>query len=169
MKGSNALVGVWQLLSVELRLQDGTTKYPWGKAVTGQVIYSSSGFMAGSFIKEDRFLFGVSDVMVGTPPAFEAAMRSYIGHAGAYSVLGNRVIHHPEVSLFQNWTDIDVERFFEVQGNKLTLSTPTLIFDGIKGTAVLVWEKLSPHNNSISNRSIEPQHPQNPDRPHQIP
>jgi Lipocalin-like domain len=157
MKGSNALVGVWQLLSVELRLQDGTTKYPWGKAVTGQVIYSSSGFMAGSFIKEDRFLFGVSDVMVGTPPAFEAAMRSYIGHAGLYSILGNRVIHHPEVSLFQNWTDIDVERFFEIQGDKLTLSTSTLIFDGIQGTAVLVWEKLSPYNNSISNEPINPQ------------
>jgi Lipocalin-like domain len=157
MKGSNALVGVWQLLSVELRLQDGTTKYPWGKAVTGQVIYSSSGFMAGSFIKEDRFLFGASDVMVGTPPAFEAAMKSYIGHAGPYSILGNRVIHHTEASLFQHWTDIDVDRFFEIQGDKLTLSTSTLIFDGIQGTAVLVWEKLSPYNNSISNEPINPQ------------
>jgi Lipocalin-like domain len=141
MKGSNTLVGIWQLLSVELRLQDGTTKYPWGKVITGQVIYSSSGFMAGSFIKENRFLFGTSDVMVGTPPAFEAAMKSYIGYSGPYSIRGNRVIHHAEVSLFQNWTDTDVDRFFEIKGNKLTLSTPTLVFDGIQGTAVLILEK----------------------------
>jgi Lipocalin-like domain len=138
MKGSNALVGIWQLLSVELRLQDGKTKYPWGKAVTGQVIYSSSGFMAGSFMKEDRFLFGASDVMVGTPPAFEAAMKSYIGYTGPYSIT-----HHAETSLFQHCNDTDVDRFFEIQGNKLTLSTPTLIFDETQGTAVLIFEKLA--------------------------
>jgi hypothetical protein len=76
--------------------------------------------------------------MVGTPPAFEAAMKSYIGYAGQYGILGNRVIHHAEVSSFQNWTDTDVDRFFEIQGNKLTL-----IFDETQGTAVLVFEKLA--------------------------
>jgi hypothetical protein len=146
MENNSPLVGTWKLLSVELRLQDGTTKHPWGKDVTGQLIYGSDGFMAGSFMQKDRSLFGESDVMAGTPPEFEAAMKSYIGYAGPYSLQDNRVIHHAEVSFFPNWTGTDIDRFFEIQGHELTLSTPPLVFGGIQGSAVLVWEKRRSHS-----------------------
>jgi DNA-binding response OmpR family regulator len=49
---------------------------------------------------------------------------------------------------------IDVDRFFEIQGDKLTLSTPTLIFDGIQGTEVLIWERLSLYNNSMDRSRV---------------
>ena len=126
MESSNALVGTWKLVSFMLRLQDGTTRHPWGSEVAGQVIYGPDGFMAGSLMKRDRSPFEASDVMAGTPQEYEAAMTSYVGYTGPYSLQGNRVIHHAEVSLFPNWTGTDIERFFEVQGSKLTLSTPPL-------------------------------------------
>jgi hypothetical protein len=151
MGSNNALIGTWKLVSFELRLQDGTTRHPWGGEVSGQVMYGPDGFMAGSFMKRDRSPFEASDVMAGTPQEFEMAMKSYVGYAGSYSLQGNRVIHHAEVSLFPNWTGTDIERFFEVQGSKLTLSTPPLIFfGGRQGTAVLVWEKRAPHSVSAT-------------------
>jgi hypothetical protein len=88
--------------------------------------------------------------MAGTPPEFEAAMKSYIGYAGPYSLQDNRVIHHAEVSFFPNWTGTEIDRCFEIEVNKLIFSTPSLIFGGIQGIAVLVWEKLSPHSISAT-------------------
>jgi hypothetical protein len=150
MRSNNPLVGTWKLISFELRLQDGTTRHPWGNNVAGQVMYGPDGFMAGSFMKTDRSAFEASDVMAGTPLEFEAAMKSYVGYAGPYSLQSNRVIHHAEVSLFPNWTDTKIERFFEVQGSKLTLSTPPLIFGGMQGTAALVWQKRETHSVSAT-------------------
>jgi hypothetical protein len=148
METSNPLLGTWKLVSVELRLQDGTTRHPWGSEVVGQVIYSSDGFMAGSFMKKNRSPFAAMDVMAGTVQEFEDAMKSYVGYAGPYSLRGNRVIHHAEVSLFPNWTGTDIDRFFEIEGKVLTLSTPPLVFGGTQGTAVLVWEKREPQSGS---------------------
>jgi hypothetical protein len=145
MEFNSMLVGTWKLISFELRMQDGTVKHPWGSDVVGQVMYGSDGFMAGSFMKRNRSCFGASDVMAGTPEEFEAAMKSYIGYAGAYSIQGDRVIHHAEVSLFPNWTGTDIERFFEVREDMLTLVTPPLKFGGTTATAALVWERRVPH------------------------
>jgi len=146
MGSNNALVGTWRLVSFELRLKDGTTRHPWGDEVAGQVIYGPDGFMAGSIMKKGRAAFKATDVMAGTPQEFEAAMKSYVGYAGPYSVHGNRILHHAEVSFFPNWTGTDIERFFDVQGSTLTLSTLPLVFGGVQGTAVLVWEKRAPYS-----------------------
>lgn len=143
MSENNALEGTWTLLSVEFRLEDGTIKHPWGSEVAGQVIYGSDGYMAGSFMKKGRSAFKDADVMAGKADEFEAAMKSYVGYAGAYSIEDNRVVHHASVSLFPNWTNTDIERFFTIDGNTLTLSTPPLVFGGIQGSAALVWKKMA--------------------------
>jgi hypothetical protein len=142
MVSSNVLVGTWKLNSFELWLEDGSIAYPWGKEVTGQVIYGTDGYMSGCLMKNHRPTFAAADVMAGTPQEIESAMKSYIGYAGAYSVQDNRVIHHAVVSLFPNWTGTDIDRFFEIKGNLLTLSTPPAIFGGVRATAALIWEKL---------------------------
>ncbi len=142
IENNNALVGTYKLNSFELRLEDGSIAYPWGKEVTGQVIYGTDGYMSGCLMKNRRPIFAAADVMAGTQQEIESAMKSYIGYAGAYSVQDNRVIHHATISLFPNWTDTDIDRFFEIKGDLLTLSTPPAIFDGVRATAALVWEKL---------------------------
>jgi hypothetical protein len=142
MQSSNLLVGTWTLISVELRLLDGKTLFPWGEEVTGQLIYGADGYMAGSFMKNHRAAFAASDVMAGSLSEFEGAMKSYVGYAGAYTVDQNRVIHHAQLSVFPNWSGTDIERLFLIDGDTLTLSTPPLVFGGVQGAAVLVWRKL---------------------------
>lgn len=142
MTNLNPLIGTWKLQSFELRQDDGVIKYPWGKEVEGQVIYGVDGYMAGSFMKQNRSLFESQDAMEGSAKEFESAMTSYFGYAGPYRLHKNRVFHHANVSLFPNWTGTDIERYFEVVEGILSLSTPTFVFSGIRGRAVLVWEKL---------------------------
>ncbi len=141
---TNPLIGTWKLVSFELRAEDGSTVHPWGEEVAGQVTYSAEGYMSGSFMQMGRPAFESSDVMGGSAEEFAAAMKSYVGYAGSYSLRGNQVIHHASVSLFPNWTGTDIERFYAVDGNLLTLSTPPGVFGGQRATAALVWEKL-PH------------------------
>ena len=142
MSTENHLIGAWELISFELRQEDGTIKYPWGSNIKGQVMYSSDGYMAGSFMKENRADFEGDDLVSGSVQEFEAAMKSYVGYAGPYSLHGDRVFHQATVSLFPNWTDTSIERFFDVTGNKLTLTTTPLVFGGISAVGALVWQKL---------------------------
>lgn len=138
----NPLIGSWKLVSFEIRSEDGSVSHPWGTVVTGQVIYGPEGYMAGSLMPSNRAAFASADVMGGTASEFEAAMKSYIGYAGPYRIEGNRVFHTAVVSLFPNWTGTDIERYFSIDENFLTLSTPPSIFGGNKITAALVWERL---------------------------
>lgn len=142
MKNVNQLIGTWKLISFKLRLEDGIIKYPWGKNIEGQVMYGADGYMAGSLMKQNRTLFESPDVMAAKKDECESAMKSYVGYAGAYSLDGMCVFHHTSVSIFPNWTGIDIKRFYEISDNKLSLSTPPLLFSGVQATAVLVWEKL---------------------------
>jgi hypothetical protein len=66
-------------------------------------------------------------------------------YAGTYSVEAGKVIHHVDISWNEVWTGTDQTRFFEVNGNTLTLTTR--IADPAGGTEahyVVVWEKVAP-------------------------
>jgi hypothetical protein len=52
------------------------------------------------------------------------------------------VFHQATISFFPNWTDTTIKRAFDVEGNRLTLTTPPLIYGGISVIAALVWQKL---------------------------
>jgi hypothetical protein len=142
LQSENPLIGTWELISFELRQEDGTIKYPWGSDIKGQIMYGSDGYMAGSFMKGDRPTFEGDDVMAGSSIEFEEAMKSYIGYAGPYNLQGRYVFHQATISFFPNWTDTTIKRAFDVEGNRLTLTTPPLIYGGISVIAALVWKKL---------------------------
>src|SRR5919112_4198701 len=60
-----------------------------------------------------------------------------------YDFLGDRVVHHVELSLFPNWIGGDQERLVDLRGERLTLSTRALLLRGIQQTAHLIWERVS--------------------------
>jgi hypothetical protein len=142
----NPLIGTWRLLSFELRGEDGTIVHPWGTEVAGQVIYTADGYMSGCLMPAGRPAFASDDVMGGNTAEFEAAMKSYIGYAGPYSIDKDKLTHHAAVSLFPNWTGTEIIRYWAVEDNRLSLSTPPGTFGGWKATGVLVWELLPPRD-----------------------
>jgi hypothetical protein len=139
---TNPFVGTWRLVSCEQRTKDGQISYPFGQDPVGYIIYSHDGYMAVAFMSPNRGRFADGDIAGGTTEEKVAAVETYISYCGRYEVQGDRVIHHIEVSLFPNWIGVDQERFFELDGDELSLSTPPLLVNGVQQAAYLVWKRV---------------------------
>jgi len=70
-----------------------------------------------------------------------ASMTSY---AGTFTVEGEKVVHHVDISWNQAWTGTDLVRFFKLDGDRLTITTAPARspIDGKEGRSVLVWKKV---------------------------
>lgn len=135
-------IGTWRLLSLEKRTEDGQVAYPLGKEVIGYITYTEQNFMSVTIMQPERPIFTSGDIKGGTAEEKVAAVDGYVSYCGKYTVGEKTIIHHIELSLFPNWIGIDQERFFDFQEDRLTLSTPPFLLEGINRTAQLVWEKV---------------------------
>lgn len=70
-------------------------------------------------------------------------MSTYISYAGTYEVHEDYVLHHIEVSLFPNWVGGTQKRFFERDGDRLTLISPPIVLQDQSVTYHLVWQKVN--------------------------
>ena len=138
----NPLVGAWRLVSWHNRDADGRLSYPMGPDATGYILYSADGHIAVSLMRAGRMLFTAGDLLRAQPAEKQAAAESFVGYAGRYRYLGDRVIHEVEVSLFPNWVGTGQERFVRLDETRLTLSTPPILVEGRLQTAEIVWERV---------------------------
>ena len=81
---------------------------------------------------------------VATAPEAEALFRSMASYAGTYTIKGNQVIHHADVSWNETWTGTDQIRNFKFDGDRLILTTAPSpdAFTGKTSVRTLVWEKI---------------------------
>jgi hypothetical protein len=136
------LVGTWRLVSFHLRTLDGQLTYPYGPDAVGYYIFSESGYMSVALMPAHRRKFAVGDVMGGSTEEKVAAAETFIGYSGKYEIQGDKLVVRPDVSFFPNWVGVDQVRIWELEGGKLTLSTPPLLIRGRQQTAHLVWERV---------------------------
>ena len=59
-----------------------------------------------------------------------------------FEIRGNQVIHRIEWSLMPNWIGGEQQRFWELDGNTLSITTPPLRLEGRPQVSALVWERL---------------------------
>jgi hypothetical protein len=139
-------IGTWKLLSAEARLADGTVIYPFGRCPLGRLSYDAAGHMSAQLNHAERPLFAIADKAKGTPQEVQAAIETYESYYGTYTVdeAGQVVVHHVTGSLLPNWTGSDQVRFYQFEGDRLTLSTAEIPYGGTQLVGVLVWERLSP-------------------------
>lgn len=137
----DALVGTWTLASWEVVDSTGAVDRPFGEKPIGYIIYSPEGYMAVAFMPPGRLLFGAADILGGTPDEKCAAIGTYISYCGRYEVVGDRVCHHIQLSLFPNWTGVTQERIVSLSGDTLRISTPPLLIKGKVQTAHLAWKR----------------------------
>jgi hypothetical protein len=138
------LVGSWKLLSSEYVSEDGEVIYPMSEQVMGRLVYDDRGFMSVHHMRANRPAFASGDLTDGTTEEIKAAFESYRGYYGTYEVDRDKkvIIHHVEGSSAPNWTGKDNERFFELSGNRLVLTTKPMLVGGKMRSAKLVWERL---------------------------
>ena len=134
-------VGSWRLVSIESLNRTARSK------PTGIIMYDNTGHMAVQIVYSDRRAFPEGRAKA-TDQEKAAAFDSYTAYYGTYTFEPENgiVIHHLEGSTVPNQIGQDNIRYFELKGNRLTLSVAN---DGKGGrlarkdtTAHLTWEKI---------------------------
>ena len=137
----NCLVGTWRLQSFTLAYADaGETVEPFGAHPDGYLGYGSDGRMYAIIVHENR----------GRPsdlPSDAEKILLFSGmaaYAGSYTVDGDVVSHHVDISWIETWTGTTQLRKFRVEGNLLHIESPVAKdpLDGRMSSAVLVWSKI---------------------------
>jgi hypothetical protein len=131
-------IGTWKLVDYSFLHKDGTVEKPWGDHVVGYLLYSAEGYMSGNLSPAGR-----RHNIEATDSQKRNRKRDYIAYAGPYTVDGNTVTHHVEVSLFPNWLGTAQLRYHKREGNTLILRTPPIPSgDGVVAVQ-LTWEKVT--------------------------
>ena len=145
MTEADKFVGVWRLLFIEYRADDGTVvESPYGAEPEGTIMYDSLGNMSAQIARKDRPRFSSADRMAGTAEEKTAAFESYIAYFGRYRVdeRERTVMHEVQQALFPNWTGSKQLRYYTFADRKLTLRTPPFQYLGKSVSATLLWEKI---------------------------
>jgi hypothetical protein len=130
-------VGTWKLVDYSFLHEDGSVEKPWGDEVVGFLIYSAEGYMSGNLSPAGRR-------RALEKPANEKSnrKRDYIAYAGPYTVEGEIVTHHVEVSLFPNWLGTAQVRYHKREGDTLILRTPPIRSGEAIVAVQLTWHKV---------------------------
>jgi Lipocalin-like domain len=145
MTEADKFVGVWRLVSMEYRTDDGAlVESPFGAEPEGTIMYDSLGNMAAQIGRKDRPRFSSSDRMAGSVEEKTAAFESYIAYFGRYRVdeRERSVTHDVQQALFPNWAGSKQVRYYTFADRKLTLRTPPFQYLGKNVTAILLWDKI---------------------------
>jgi hypothetical protein len=137
------LIGTWRLIAVETEdLTTGVKSEGWGPNPLGYINYAPDGRMMVINARSDR------KRPAGTVPTSDEAadlFKGVLAYAGTYSLNGNEVTHHIDISWNEAWTGTDQVRIARFDGNRVHLSTrpsPDLA-NGRMSVRTMTWEKMS--------------------------
>jgi hypothetical protein len=137
------LIGTWRLVSNTLEeIPSGTKTDLFGPNPIGYIMYGADGRMMILQVRSQRPTPAGAAV---TPTEADALFRSLLAYGGTYTVSGDVVTHHVDISWNQSWTGTEQVRHFKFTGNRVELATdpsPDPIH-GKMSVRRLVWEKLA--------------------------
>ena len=138
----NPLLGTWKLQSFVFEaITSGQRSSPFGDHPVGYLSYSPDGRMYAIGAAEDR---PKPRDLVPTDAEKVKLYESVFAYAGTYTVDGEKVIHHVDISWNQSWTGTDLVRFYKLDGDTLTITTALAksVFYGEEGQFIVVWKKV---------------------------
>ena len=132
-------IGVWKLLSCELKSSAGELSYPYGEHPLGRISYDKAGRMSATLMRPGRPGSSSREAVSQlSREALLALCRGFIAYYGTFDVdeAAHTVIHHVQVSSYPSYVGIDLKRTYEFTGNQLILTATTA-----NGVMRLVWER----------------------------
>jgi len=133
LAAENPILGTWKLQSlVHEATATGQRSSPFGDHPDGYLSYSADGRMYAIGVVEDR---PKPRDLVPTDEEKVKLQGSMLAYAGTYTVDGEKVVHHLDISWNQSWTGTDQVQFYKLDGDILTLTNAD-------SGAILVWKKL---------------------------
>lgn len=136
------LIGTWKLVSAIRRdLESGAETFVMGPKANGYINYGADGRMIVVVVGGPRTK---SAGQTPTGQEKEALFDSLNAYAGTYSLNGNEMLHHVDISWNEMWTGHDQKRFLKFVGDKLQLSgSPTKGDDGGTTVRTMTWERVA--------------------------
>jgi hypothetical protein len=139
-----SFTGAWKLISSEMRSSSGEVQYPLGEDCAGRLIVDSAGNFTAQLMRPDRPEFASGDVVRGTDEEIRTAYQGFVAFWAKIEVDEEKkeMTYVVEGSLFPNWIGHRNLRYYEFEGNRLTLRTPAFLMAEQEVTGVLVWERV---------------------------
>jgi hypothetical protein len=136
------ILGTWKLIAaVREEIPSGIKTEFLGSTPIGYINYGADGRMLVLTVASERRKPAGSKA---TSAEVEALFRSMTSYGGTYTIDGNEITHHVDVSWNESWTGTEQKRIARFNGNRVYLSTPPSL-DPITGTTsvrTMTWEKL---------------------------
>lgn len=140
-----AFCGTWELEDSYSEKPSGRAPFPLGEGVRGRINYDASGRMAAQLMARERAPLSSRDPREVADAEYRAAYQTYTSYFGRYTVDADAgtVTHHVEGASVPNWPGNDQLRYFDLDGDRLTLRTPPMRGnDGEKAVHTLVWRRV---------------------------
>jgi hypothetical protein len=137
------LVGTWKLVSASSTTSSGErSEPPYGPSPAGFLTYTGDGRVTAliSYAGRKPVSFGAET------PALQAeqaeAFKTFLAYAGRYTLNGDKVSHHIEISSIQNFVGKDLVRTVKFKGDQIILTTPPTPVNGKIQIIELIWQRL---------------------------
>ncbi|MGA2743844.1 MAG: lipocalin-like domain-containing protein [Candidatus Sulfotelmatobacter sp.] len=139
MNTDDKLIGTWTLVSASSTTSMGErNETPYGLNPTGFLTYSADGRVTALISYGGR-----KPLSVGSRAEDQAeAFKTFLAYAGRYTLSGDKVTHHVEISSIQSYVDKDLIRHVKFQGDQIILLTPPTRLNGKTQTIELIWRRL---------------------------
>jgi hypothetical protein len=135
-------LGTWKLVSVTFEYPDtGEKTQPYGAHPSGYLSYGTDCRMNALIVGEGRKA-PAGDVPTSAEKA--GLYDGLVAYAGTWSIAGDKVTHHVDISWNQAWTGTSQVRQFRIDGDRLYIrSVPAKSFqDGRVVSAALEWIRV---------------------------
>jgi hypothetical protein len=141
----NEVAGIWKFLSLEYLDDDGAAIYPFGRDVDGLLMVDTRGYFSVHIMDMKRPPFKVSDPRGGKYEEIKTAFEGYIGYFGTFDIDETKglIVFHVKGAWLPNWIGGEQLRYYQINGNRMTISTAPVLFEGKKRIAKLIWERVA--------------------------
>ena len=144
-RGDLPVVGIWKLISIQTEADDGTVTYQFGKDVAGLLMIDAKGYFSVQLMDTKRPSFKSADPRGGTPGEVKTAFENYMGYYGTFDLDETKgvAIFHVRGAWLPNWIGTEQIRYYTLSGNRMSISTAPVLFDGKKTVGKLIWERVN--------------------------
>jgi hypothetical protein len=104
----------------------------------GFLTYSEDGRVTTLISYGERKLLSVASLTEEQAAAFN----TFLAYAGRYTLGGDKVTHHIEISSIQNYVGKDLVRNIKFERNQIVLMTPPTMINGKIQAIELTWRRL---------------------------
>jgi hypothetical protein len=143
-QSTDTVVGTWKLISAKSTTLNGKVDpYAFGKTPSGFMTFTREGRMSLIMADDARKPLSILDRVAAPADERAQAFATFVAYAGRYSLDGDRLVYHVEVSSIQNWVGTDLTRIIRFQGKQLTTRTLATVKGGVQQVIELRWQRVN--------------------------